>query len=479
MRVSDWVKVVTGLLMALWHAAPALGQAVVTGTVRDSLTGLPFSDALVELVPTGTPWLAGFSARTDAAGRFTIPDVASGTYHFGFQHPRLDSLGMDPLVRTLEVRAARRRLTADLALPTARTFARTLCRARNDDSGVLLGRVIDARDGRPVTQGSVQVRWGELSVGNDGLRNDEAQRTARIRNDGRFIVCNVPTDGPIEVQAVAGSLPNPSRVQPRVSSGRIELQFDYDTPLRHRDLYVAPEERDVEATRATVDSTSGLPRAPRRGVARLGGRVVGDGGRPVAGARVVVREATAEATTDSTGTFQLSGLPLGTHTVEMLALGMMPMRTAADLRADTDASVTFRAARRVQALDAITVRSRADDPAGFWRRRASGAGYYVDADQMRKWGPPSLGNALAMAPMLRRNLTGRGGCTPTIFVDAMRVEIGPVDEILSGLEIGGIEVYPNPADVPPQFGSPGSRPGAAALSGGCATIVVWTKAYVN
>ena len=84
-----------------------------------------------------------------------------------------------------------------------------------------------------------------------------------------------------------------------------------------------------------------------------------------------------------------------------------------------------------------------------------------------------------MAPMLRKNMTGRGGCTPTIFLDTVRIEIGPLNEVLNGMDIGGIEVYANPADVPPQFSSPGSRLGAQTLSGGCSTIVVWTKAFVR
>ena len=493
MRSIRTADTITGAaLLALLAFTPCSAQVVVTGTVRDSLTGKPFAGAQVELVPVTSPWLAGFSARSDSSGRYTISDVVPGTYHFGFQHPRLDSLGMDPVVRTLEVRASRARITADLALPTARTFARTLCRARSDNSGVLIGRVIDARDGQPIARGTVHVRWGTVRVADDGVRNEVVQRTAQVRDDGRFIACNVPTDGPIEVQAVADS-PTHGQIAPlRITSGNVELTFDYDTPLRHRDLYVALEERDTAATggsasadvarvgaASTADSVSRLARGPRMGSARMTGRVIAENGRPVRAARIIVREAGAEGISDTTGAFRLTGLPLGTHTVEMLALGFDPMRTATDLRADRDAIVTFNATGRVRALTGITVRDRAGDPGGFKQRRARGLGYFVDADQIRRWGPPSLGNALAMSPMLRRGMTGRGGCTPTIFVDGVRIEIGPVDEVLVGMDIGGVEVYANPADVPPQFGSPGSRLGALPLSGGCSTIVVWTKAFVN
>ncbi len=457
-------------------ASRGLAQTTVHGIVTDSLSGRPFAGATVELVPTRTPWLAGFTARSDSAGRYSIAAVPAGSYYFGFQHPRLDSLGLDPVTSTLEVRSASPRLTANLALPSAYTFAAILCGARRGSTtSALVGRVFDANDGRAISRGTVLVRWGELSVGDSGLRNDNAQRTVAVRSDGRYIACNVPTDAPLLIQAISGNLTDPSWTTSRLVSGGIEVTFAYDKPLLHRDLYVGMSETDSAAPSTSQIGSVG---PVRKGSSRLVGRVVNEDGAPVVGARVLVRIAAAQAVSDSSGVFRISGLPIGTQSVEVTALGFAPTNTGVDLLPDVETPLTLQVARRVQTLEEVNVVARRADPSGFYARRAKGLGYFVDSEQIRKWGPPDLGSALSMAPMLRKNLTGRGGCTPVLFLDGVRIDY-MLNEVLNGLELGGIEVYANPADIPPQFASPGSRPGARTLSGGCAVIVIWTLAFVR
>lgn len=436
--------------------SPAQAQALVSGTVRDSLSWRPFANATIELVPAATPWLPGFTTRSDSAGRYSITAVPAGRYLFGFQHPRLDSLGMDAVAGTLEVRSAPTRVTADLALPSARTFARALCGANGGDtSGVLVGRVLDAASGVAVSQGTVQVQWGEVFVGGDGAGHGRRQLTATVGADGRYVACNVPTDVPMTVQAHTGTT---------LASGEIEVAFAYDMPFLHKDILVGATRRDA----STVSGESAA--APTsRGSARLTTRVLRDDGAPVVGARVRVPVADVQAVTDSTGVAQLRDLPAGSHSVEVTALGFAPMRGSADLRPDADAITTLRASRTVPTLDAVTVRSaRERDFTGFYERRAKGNGYFVDSDQLRKWGVPTLDNALAMAPGLRKG-AGRGGCPATFFIDGQRIDYG-LNEVLNGITIGGVEVYADPAAVPARFTS--------GLSGNCAVIIVWTTGFV-
>ena len=224
------------------------------------------------------------------------------------------------------------------------------------------------------------------------------------------------------------------------------------------------------------------------------GHILAEDGKPVAGARVVVREAGAEFVTDTSGSFRLTGLPLGTHNVEVLALGFMPMRTAVDLRPDADAVAMFHASRRVQALDEVTVREGLDR-SGFERRRRQGTGYFLDAQAIEKSGLQSLPMLLSAAPMLRTNgldlsgqpvITGRGRCVPSYFVDGQPMLAGvPIGTIR---DIGGIEVYGSSTEAPPQFASPnqdirlgadGRSRGAPNLNAFCATILIWTRAYVR
>ena len=112
-----------------------MAQTNISGFVRDSLAGKPLVGAVIQLVPSATPWAVGRSVKSDSIGRFAIDSVAPGQYLFGFQHARLDSLGLDAVSKTLQVDKAIRFLRADLALPSGRTFVTMLCGPRSDSSG--------------------------------------------------------------------------------------------------------------------------------------------------------------------------------------------------------------------------------------------------------------------------------------------------------------------------------------------------------
>lgn len=98
-------------------------------------------------------------------------------------------------------------------------------------------------------------------------------------------------------------------------------------------------------------------------------------------------------------------------------------------------------------------------------------------------GARDVPSALFMAPALRGGSRGRGGCRPVVYVDGVLFagDVGglgsPLDNAAPFPDVGGIEVYANPADAPAQFGSPGNREGKPN-AGGCAVVVVWTKGFV-
>ena len=121
------------------------------------------------------------------------------------------------------------------------------------------------------------------------------------------------------------------------------------------------------------------------------------------------------------------------------------------------------------------------DRAGFQKRRAAGNGYFLDANQMEQRGAQSVAMALTTAPTLRNNgfssenptrplLSGRNYCKPSAYLDGQPIRdgLGGVDDLLTIRRVGGIEVYANPAEAPPQFHGDGN----------CAVIIVWTKSYV-
>lgn len=396
--------------------------------------------------------------------------------------------------RTIDVRAkANERI--DLALPSAATLATSLCGRRRDSTGVLFGRVFDAGDGAISIRGSVTVRWGEFRFDSGGMHHTLAHVSAPPGRDGRYVVCGVPTDLPVLLSAAENdSMPAVDSLS-HASSGEIEVSLMPSAPLLHRDLFVGRATEVVVVTDSTPrvgsDSAAAAKASVLRGTARVGGRVTNVAGQPIANARVSIPGTGLESVTDTAGYFRLSGLPGGTRQAKVLALGFAPERLTVDLRPDRTASLDATMQVRIPTLESVNVyAAKPVDLVGFYKRRAAGVGYFVDRDMIRKWGAPDvvnpIGDALALAPMLRQGgASGRGFCTPVIYVNGFRNEIGPLRDILNPLDIGAIEVYANAADAPPQYNSPGTRlldarnaVKSMPNSGSCAVIIIWTTAYV-
>ncbi len=463
-----WLAGLAALLQPAWLPA----QVNISGFVRDSLAGTPFKGASVQLVPSATPWATGRTIKTDSIGRYAFAAVPPGRYLIGFQHPRLDTLGMDAVSRTLDVSAAVPILRADLALPSGQTFVTTLCGARTDSTGAVIGRVLNADEDVALSGGTVVVRWAELRVDNGGIRPVPKQVVVAFGSDGRYVACGVPTDAPFQLQARTGAVPAGDSASRPSTSGEIEVSFPPKVPLVHRNLLIATAPPGVAATAAATTPS---------GNSRLSGRVIAADGTPVPNARVAVKGTTLVATADSSGAFRIGGIAAGTRALEVTALGYTPMRTSADFRPNRETTITIPFGAKVATLGSVKVTGAAADRSGFQKRRTAGIGYFLDANTIEQRGAMNVAMALQTAPSLRVNgadtqnpgrprISGRNQCTPTVYMDGLllRGGLADVDDVLTVRRVGGIEVYANPSEAPPQYASRSD----------CATILVWTRAYV-
>ncbi|HEY0778086.1 MAG TPA: carboxypeptidase regulatory-like domain-containing protein [Gemmatirosa sp.] len=479
-------------LTALAAPAASVAQATVAGVVVDSLTHHPLAGATVQLVPQGASGGAPRGVDADSAGTFRFTGVAPGRYLLGFVHERLDSLGIEPPVRAVDVASGVTELRADLAVPSARTIAAAICGERHDSTGVLVGRVLDAERGEAVADGAVTVQWGELRVGAGGVRRVTPSLRAPVGPGGRFAACGVPLGLSVLVRATAGPAQHAT-----AASGTIELLVDPTAPFARRDLLVAAVASPTgsptaspAATDARVDSTTTTAAVPvtasvRRGTARLVGRVRRPDGSALAGARVVVRGAGAAdsvAVTDSTGAYRLGDLPAGTYPVEAIAIGFTPARAAADLRPGQGATLDFAVGARVAALQSVNVyAARRREVSAFEERmrHSSGFGRFVTAEDIAKRVPLTIADALVMTPGVhvsnsmttgRPQILGRGECSPEVYLDGTRIPNGAktIDELVSPTEVGGIEVYPDANWAPPEYGRMYGRDF-------CAVVLIWTK----
>ncbi len=488
MPVALAAKHLVALILATISATTLAAQTTLRGVVSDSLTRTPFAGASVQLVLQNAPWSAGRTTRADSTGAFRIDGVTPGIYIFGFTHPRLDSLGMDAVTRTLTIADGSTIVDASIALPSANTLAREFCGARTDTTGGMIGRVLDAQSGAGRGMARVTARWGELLMQSGVMRPGTAKVSTLAGSDGRYLLCGVPTDVAVFLQVAEE---DSTRVSvdsaARDSSGSIEVQFAADIPLLHRDLLLVSSVTPGSNVAAGSEPET-IPQPAR--TARIVGRVLAPDGTPVRGARARVGTAATQsdyAVTDSTGTFRLAGVPAGTQTVQVIAIGFSPYRMAVDLRANVEARVTVQMRQRAYTLDGVKVYASGsrDGDAYAARAKKGGLGYFQTGDEVRSRGQMLVSYAVLRAPGMRvidtqfgrPVIAGSFKCPPRVFLDGWEIGSDELDRFVSVESLGGIEVYRTPFEVPPQL----MRSVRVPRTGGaepCNVVFVWSKAVV-
>ena len=448
------------LSLALLCAASALPPARlcaqaptarVNGQVFDSLARAPLVGAMVQLVASDTANRYGHTVVADALGRFAFDSVPDGSYLLGFYHPLLDSLGIEPMVRSVRI-ASQKSQRADLGIPSAKRFRDAICgansRGMSEGGGVLVGVVHDARDHSPQRGVKVAAHWLEYSIAQKTISRSTARVVDSTRANGWFALCNVPSGGTVALMASRGA----------DSTDLIELDVPADGYVR-RELY--------------LDQAGGAKNA--RAVTSFHGAVVtGPQNRPVAGATVSVA-GSASTRTDSLGRWVLSGAPAGTRVLQVRAVGYFPSRTTVDFTS-SDRSIQTSLSNMKEVLD--TVRVRADRIAsanGFNDRRRMGQGRYLTAEDIERRQPietSDLFRSMSGVQMYSDTIFVRGGvddqCQPGVYINGMyfwTLTASEIDLFVKPKEISGIEVYTG-ASAPPQF--------QQGLSG-CGSIVIWTK----
>jgi hypothetical protein len=474
--------------------------ATVRGIVYDSLAGAPLAEAVVQLVTADGSGTFGKTVNADERGQFVFDSVPDGRYALGFFHPILDSLGIEPPLRSVQV-TGQRLVVVGTGIPAAATFRASVCGRTGAQQGnaVLVGFVRDARSREVMPGATVSVSWLEMSIGAGGTRSHTVRRTTTARENGWFSLCEVPSPGTIAVMAHRGA----------DSTDMVELQVPAAGFLR-RELSIG-HARLVASAPATAPATAPAKapaapdsaRAPRRiqrtGDGTLSGIVLGTatGGqapRPLADAQVGLASG-PQTRTNARGEWSLADLPAGTRMLEVRAVGYYPDRRAVDVVADakpyTVALVTFKSV-----LDTMKVRAGGNGftSGGFLERRQSGIGSFFTAtdmpvraalaasDMFRHIGGlflefPSAGdmdggeipmglNASEMAVLMRSGAGVR--CAPTFFINGavlQNLTANDLNAFLLPSEVVGIEVY-RPGQVPQQFQPP---------MGTCGSVVIWTR----
>ncbi len=473
-------------VVVLSDTPPALAQTAaspaqfvsVSGTVYDSLIAHgPLRDA--EIVVMGS----GSSDRTDGRGRFHLDSVPIGHQVLAIFHPSFDSLGIGAPLREIDVPAhGIARLQLDT--PSRTTIFHVQCGSADaPEVGLLAGRVGDVDTGEPLAGAVVDARWNEWLLGKDGLTADPKRVAAVTDSLGRFGMCGVATDIALEVHAGSGEY----------AAGTIEYHMR-DEPFAVLALEISKRDTAARADVRAADSVAvdSLP-AQSGGSARLIAHVLDIASRPAVSAEVSVLGIAQSAHTDATGVARLIGIPAGSVTLQIRAVGFAPASRIVALRTDAARDVDVVLDRNAVVLAATKIVGRAPsrDRVGLNDRMRSGMGHYLTRDQFMKDAPFDLGDVLRKAPGLmpeyiRGNriytmrgstllavLGGSGGdrCRPTYFIDGMPLlwnddsYFGSPEQYITADEVEAVEIYSGLGTIPAQYDR----------HNGCGSILVWTR----
>jgi hypothetical protein len=184
--------------------------------------------------------------------------------------------------------------------------------------------------------------------------------------------------------------------------------------------------------------------------------------------------------TDSAGAFHLVLPRAGTYRLRAQLLGYAPaLSPDIDLGSADTVFVEFSLARDVVLLDplVVTARSRHLTPAArsFYDRAANiPFGDFITYDEIRKSHVHRTSELLRgiggmrLTPVAGGNeITVRGNCRPTVYVDGVRVDgYRTIDDLAQPMELEGLEVYKSAVGAPAEY---------SGLRAGCAIILVWTR----
>ena len=459
------------------HAQQPVTPVTVQGTVFDSLSRTPLANALVQFVREGgEPGFA--SVTTGSDGKFALK-LEPGKWIAGFTHPLVDSLMIELPVRRVDDGSHPGPRVA-LAIPSSRTLLLAFCGRQTEDSaGVLQGYVRRAPEESRLDSGGVYVQWMEMQIGRKGVERDLPTLRAVVNPDGSYHVCGVPanTEAAVWAQRGAASTGLVTALIPESGIARLDLTLD---PLATQEVPFLRDSATVNDSPPLLPGEKLRP-APKVGAARFSG-VVGDAkGRPLetARARIIGRR---PAKTNGAGVFVLDSLALGTQTLEVRALGYVPVSRLVNVTA-TAPPDTIRMTSIKALLDTIRVtgtRVYNADMNGFEMRRRGGMGRYISREDIDRRRPYDFTSLLYSVPGTRVSFRAGqvsvamrgtfGNCTPAIYIDGFQQMLdyeSDLNFLVQPDEIEGVEIYNSGASTPAQFSGRGEL--------GCGSIVVWTR----
>lgn len=456
--LTVWMGVCAVLLGSATQAELS-AQSVVRGILFDSLRFSGIVGASVHVL--GAERLR---AITGDSGEFILTGVEVGRHTLRFEHPRIDSLGLETIDVPFEVDSASHEVRVFASTPGLGRVLTLLCGPTEPGRMSLAVHVRDAQGG-PVDAAHVRVDWIEEELARRKRTRSERTSDGVTSAQGAAVLCALPPPGSVEPRG--GSLVT-------TSSFRISVTRD---GLSGGPFVVERGEAGVQLLPIVVGDD-----AARASVA---GRVLSSSDSPLPGARIRVEGADLSGTTaDSSGAFRLVDLPVRTQQAHVSAIGFSPRRvlfTPGDVSADELERIQLDSI--LTQLDTVRVIGRREmgAEARFEDRRRMLSGTFLDSADFRRMPRLSSGVLAQRVPraFIVNSIDGRRTfafrrpglagievyCVPRLFLDGQdqgRLEIGQLDQYVQLAT--RIEVY-RANYAPPEFTD----------FDGCGAVVIWTR----
>ena len=204
------VAAVAAVPLAVAQNPPARQRSVPTlvtvhGYVDDSIAHRPLIGANVQL--TGMDKENAdkrFMVQSDSFGRFTIADVPTGHYLAGFFNAALDTMGIEPHGRPIDVEKQNQLI--ELGTPSARSIISALCGDKPTNGfAVLMGHTRDVEIDTGVAHVSVVVSWTGTHEEDAVVTSVRRFVSVESKADGMFAACGLPADKALSVRAIRGA----------------------------------------------------------------------------------------------------------------------------------------------------------------------------------------------------------------------------------------------------------------------------------
>ena len=241
------------------------------------------------------------------------------------------------------------------------------------------------------------------------------------------------------------------------------------------------------------------------GGSSITGRVTSAEGRPIPGARIVKSGTTDTARADSTGHYRLERIPLGTHLFVVRQAGFQPVEMEVTFTKDTaltvDVPLEGSAAAAAGRLDRVGFNARRQAAGG------QGGATFLGPDDITQRAVPRTSMLFDHVPDLTMRSDGTimiaygwdRQCVMNVWLDGTRqTQVFPaastssgrnapavrgaftgLDDLIQVADIAGIEIYPRPTRVPPQFQVSTSTQSTGRTfetrTADCGAIVIWSN----